>query len=73
MDNGTKNKNLKVVSESLDEISDYITANGVDSVTKKDFAVFLQAVDSADKGVRESSLKVYAEIYQLIGEDVWRL
>ena len=57
----------------MEEISDYIIANGVDSVTKKDFTFFLAAVDSPDKGVRESSLKVYAEIYTLIGEDVWRL
>ena len=34
---GVKNKNLKAVAECLDEIADYISANGVDHVTKKDF------------------------------------
>jgi len=29
--------------------------------------------DSSDKAVRENSLKVFAEAYTLLGEDIWRL
>lgn len=68
-----KSKNLKSVAENLDEISEFITKNGIDSITKKDFLLFLTLADSADKGVRESSLKVFAETYSVLGEDVWRM
>jgi hypothetical protein len=68
-----KCKNLKSVAENLDEVADYISKNGVDVVTKKDFALFLVCADNSDKGVRENSLKVFAEAYSLLGEDVWRM
>jgi hypothetical protein len=62
------------VAECLDEISDFIVKNGsIGCCTKKDFGLFLNCTNSADKGVRENSLKVFAEAYTLIGEDVWRL
>lgn len=73
IDYGVKCKNLKSVAENLDEVADYINKNGVDTVTKKDFALFLVCADNSDKGVRENSLKVFAEAYALLGEDVWRM
>ncbi len=42
-------------------------------MTKKDFEVFLKTLDNADKSVRESSLKVFAESYSFLGEEIWRL
>ena len=73
IDTGVKNKNLKAVAECLDEISDYITQNGVDHVTKKDFKLFIDMADNKDKGVRENALKVFAEAYTILGEQIWTL
>lgn len=73
LDAGVKSKNLKAVAENLDEVADYFAKNGVDSCTKKDFALFLTCADNSDKGVRENSLKVLGEAYTLLGEDVWRM
>jgi len=70
---GVKNKNLKAVAECLDEVADFTKANGVDLITKKDFALFTTTADNNDKGVRENSLRVFAEVYAVMGEDVWRL
>jgi hypothetical protein len=73
MTHGVGLKNLKAVAESLDILSEYIAKNGVDSITKKDFAVFLDKANSGDKNVRENTLRVFAETYKVLGEDVWRL
>lgn len=51
----------------------YVKNNGVDSITKKDFAVFLEKANSPDKNVRENSLRVFAETYKVLKEDIWRL
>jgi ABC-type arginine transport system ATPase subunit len=64
---------LKSVAECLDEVSEYVARNGVGSVTKKDFTLFTQMADNADKGVRENSLKVFAECYAHLGEKIWTL
>lgn len=73
VDIGCKVKNQKSIAECLDEVACFIQANGIDTVTKKDFALFLQHAESSDKGLRENSLKVFAEAYLLLQEDVWRL
>jgi hypothetical protein len=73
IDYGVKNKNLKAVAECLDELADYITINGVDHITKKDFKLFQDMADNKDKGVREASLKVFAEAYTILGEQIWTL
>jgi hypothetical protein len=70
---GVKNKNLKAVAECLDEIADYIAANGVDHVTKKDFQLFIVMADNKDKAVRENALKVFGEAYTVLGEQIWTL
>lgn len=73
MQHGVGSKNLKAVAESLDMISAYVKSNGVDTITKKDFAVFLEKANSGDKNVRENSLRVFAEVYKVLREDIWRL
>jgi len=73
MTHGVGSKNLKAVAENLDILAEYIKKNGVDSITKKDFAVFLDKANSGDKNVRENTLRVFAETYKVLGEDVWRL
>ena len=70
---GVGSKNLKAVAECLDMIASYIKENGVDSITKKDFAVFLEKANSPDKNVRENSLRVFAETYKVLKDDIWRL
>ena len=40
---------------------------------KKDFELFLKTLDMADKSCRENSLKVFAEMYTLLGEDIWTM
>jgi hypothetical protein len=72
IDKGVKSKNLKSVAENLDEVNEYIKTNGIESISTKDFALFLVCVDSSDKNVRENALRVFAEAYQLMGEDIWR-
>lgn len=63
-----------MIAESLDIISEYISSDGdINHITSKDFAVFAKTTDNADKGVRESSLKVFGEAYLQIEEGVWRL
>lgn len=59
------------MAECLDEIADYIVANGVDMIQKKDYKLFIEMADNKDKGVRENSLKVFAEIYTVLGEKIW--
>lgn len=73
MSHGVNSKNLKAVAECLDMVAVFIKENGVDSITKKDFAIFLEKANSPDKNVRENSLKVFAETYKVLREDVWRL
>lgn len=71
VDFGVKNKNLKSCAECLDEIADYIVANGVDIIQKKDYKLFIETADKTDKSVRENSLKVFGEIYTILGEKIW--
>lgn len=73
MVHGVQSKNLKAVAECLDMLADYVRQNGVDSITKKDFAIFLEKANSSDKNVRENTLRVFAETYKVLREDIWRL
>ena len=58
MSYGATNQNKKVIAESLDEVAALIEEGHIDLITKKDFAAFVGTAEQADKGVRESSLKV---------------
>ena len=73
MVHGVGSKNLKAVAESLDMLASCVKDNGVDSITKKDFAIFLEKANRGDKNVRENSLRVFAETYKVLREDIWRL
>lgn len=73
MVHGVGSKNLKAVAECLDIVASYVRNNGVDSITKKDFAIFLEKANSGDKNVRENTLRVFAETYKVLREDIWRL
>lgn len=73
MAHGVGSKNLKAVAECLDILTTYVRDNGVDSITKKDFAIFLEKANSGDKNVRENTLRVFAETYKVLREDIWRL
>lgn len=70
---GVGNKNLKSVSESLDEVAHHISIKGVETLTEKDLKFVAKLADSADKGVRESSLVVLAEIYKVLDEGIWKI
>ena len=72
IEKGVKCKNLKSVAESLDEVVAYIDTNGIGDTSTKDFQAFLHCVDSSDKNVRENALRVFAEAYRRLGEEVWR-
>jgi hypothetical protein len=61
------------VAECLDVVAGFMQENGIDVVTKKDFALFTACADNSDKSVRENSLKVFAEAYIHLNEDIWRL
>jgi len=71
--NGLNSKNLKTKAECLDEIADFILANGVDYTTEKEIKIISKLADSPDKNVRENSVKVMAEVYTFLQEDVWRV
>lgn len=71
---GIKSKNQKAIAECLDEIAAFIKEEGDEGyVLKKDIELFTKTLDMADKSVRENSLKVFAEMYALHGEEIWRL
>lgn len=40
---------------------------------KKDLEIFLKTAEMADKSCRENSLKVFAEIYNIVNEEIWKL
>ena len=64
---------MKSVAECLDVIAEFITENGVNTITKKDFALFVAMADNSDKNVRENSLRVFAQAYSELGEQIWTL
>lgn len=66
MQHGVGSKNLKAVAECLDIVAVYVKDNGVETITKKDFAIFLEKANSSDKNVRENSLRVFAETYKVL-------
>jgi uncharacterized protein YgiM (DUF1202 family) len=53
---GTNSKNLKSVAESLEEIADFVSKNGVENLTENDCKHFAKLADNGDKGVREGAL-----------------
>ena len=70
---GAGAKNLKSVAECLDCLASYIREKGVDQFTEKDIQNIAKLGDSNDKGVREGSLHVLAEVHKILDEDIWRV
>lgn len=71
---GVKNKNQRAIAECLAVVAEFIRDEGIDGYVKKgDFELFLKTCDMTDKSCREGSLRVFAEIYKIIKEDVWRM
>ena len=70
---GVQNKNLRAVSEMIEELTLYIKDHGLDNVTEKDLQILARLADAADKGVRESALSFIGEVYKVLDEEVWRL
>lgn len=52
-------------------MADYIKANGVDQVSKNDFALFIRMADNSDKMVSENSMKVLGECFTIMGDNLW--
>ena len=70
---GLNGKNLKSVAETLDEISYYVSNNGIGTMTERDMKVIGKLADSPDKGVRENALVMLGEVYKVLDEDIWRV
>jgi hypothetical protein len=71
---GVKNKNQRAIAECLSVVAEFIHDEGIDGwVKKSDFELFLKTCEMPDKSCRENSLRVFAEIYKRIKEDVWRM
>ncbi len=70
---GLNSKNLKTKAECLDEIAEFLLINGVDYTTEKEIKTIAKLADNPDKNVRENSVKVMAEVYKHLDEDIWRI
>jgi len=57
---------MKAQAECLDEVAKFIKDNGVDYTSDKDVKLIAKMADSSDKGVRENSVAVMAEIFKHI-------
>jgi cytoskeleton-associated protein 5 len=70
---GLNSKNLRAVSESLDEFTEFIKNFGLDYTSEKDLKLVAKMADSNDKGIRENAVSAMGEIYRNLGDDIWRL
>ena len=73
VDFGCSSKNLKSVSESLDEVAAHITKSGLKSVDERQIKVVVKLVDHSDQGVKKAALLVLKNVYCVIDEDVWKM
>jgi hypothetical protein len=64
---------MRTAAECLDEMAEFIKQNGIDYSTEKEIKLVAKLADSNDKGIRENALKVMAEVYSHINEDIWRI
>jgi len=70
---GLDSKNSRTKAEVLDVIADFITANGIDYCSEKEFKLIAKLADNSDKGIRENAIKVVAEAYKHLDDDIWRI
>lgn len=73
VDFGCSSKNLKSVSESLDEIAAHITRDGLKSVSERQIKTVVRLVDHSDQGVKKGALLVLGQAYCAVEEDVWKM
>ena len=72
MSYGVGSKNLKAVSECLDEYAQFIQLFGIEYTHEKDIKTIAKMADHGDKSIRENALSAIGEIYKLLGDDIWR-
>ena len=70
---GVGSKNLRTVSECLDELSEFIKSFGIDYTSEKEMKLIAKLADHADKSIRDNALKVLSDVYSLLGDDIWRV
>ena len=70
---GLNSKNMRTSSECLDEMAEFIKCNGIDYSAEKDIKLVAKLADSSDKGIRENAVKVMAEVYKHLDQDIWRI
>lgn len=70
---GLNSKNMRAISESMDELSEFIKAFGIEYSSEKDFKLVAKLADSSDKNIRENALKVMEEAYKHLEDDIWRV
>lgn len=73
VDHGCSSKNLKSISESLDEIAAHITKDGLESVNERQIKTVVRLVDHSDQGVKKGALLVLGQAYCVIEEDIWKM
>ena len=69
---GVGSKNLRAVSECLDEFAEFIKLYGIDYTNDKEVKIIAKMADHGDKSIRENSLKAMSELYKVLGDDIWR-
>ena len=70
---GLNSKNMRTSSECLDEMAECLKSNGIDYSAEKDIKLVAKLADSSDKGIRENAVKVMAEVYKHLDQDIWRI
>ena len=67
-------KNLRSKAECLDELANIMAEHGINIVVPKDIISMAPFVGHADTNIRNSSVKLYTEIYKYIGEvKIWNM
>ena len=70
---GINSKNLRTVSECLDEFAEFIKLFGIDYTNEKEVKLIAKMADHADKHIRENALQAIGELFKVLGEDIWRI
>ncbi len=57
----------------MDEIEEFIKESGANCTSEKELKFIAKMADSPDKNVRENAVKLLAEVYKLLDNDIWRI
>ena len=66
-------KNAKTKSETLDLIVQFVVEFGINYSSEKEFKLFAKLADSTDKGIRENTVNLIGEVFNHLGDDIWRI